>query len=867
MNLDLKELKVEKLTSKNWSNWKFKMELIFKEQKLIHIVQGKEIESQYEGDEEKSIFRDRSDKAFRILALSVSDQFLGIIKKAKCPSEAWKFLCENFERNCLANQMVLWKKLINLKYDGKDEMQVHINNLIELKNRLEAVGSSINNIILVHILLASLPKEYENLIIALETQKVNVDFEFTCCRIIEEYERRKSTDENSNNIALNVEKSKKKFIGKCNFCDKIGHKAKDCFKRKAHIEREKKKNNESKVNLVGANIEANAEALLAYKHENSTMSWLIDSGASNHMCNNRDYFQNFKASSDKEITIADGNKMKIIGEGDIIIKDEHTERTFKLVNVLFVPELKQNLLSVAMITSKGFSVLFTRDNVKICKSDKLHLIAHNDNGMFRITPKVMMAECYTTNKTDDHIIWHKRLGHVGQSGMKELIKQGHLNMKINDNINCESCILGKQTRNTFSLSETKSNEILELIHSDVCGPLPVPSIGGNKYFITFLDDYSHYVFVYFMKQRHEVKLIIPKFVKYLSNQKNKNIKIFRSDGAQENLSKEICEFFEENGIKHERSCPYTPEQNGKAERLNRTLMEISRSMLIEAKLHETFWAESIHTAVHLLNMRPSRSIDNKIPFTIWNGKDADFSYLRVFGCICYVHIDKSQRNKFDPKSEKHIFVGYSDNHKGYRVYNLETNRIHVAINVTFNEQVFIQNEQVNAALVVDEIPNSYSEAMKSPHKEKWKQAIDDELNSLIEKRTWKLIEKDKKMKLIDSKWIFNIKYSGNGEIERFKARLVAKGYTQLENVDYHETFSPVSKLTSIRTVLKIAMMEKMMIKQLDVKTAFLNGTIEEDIYMVQPEGYHDGTDRICKLRRSIYGLKQVMFGIEKLMIS
>lgn len=165
---------------------------------------------------------------------------------------------------------------------------------------------------------------------------------------------------------------------------------------------------------------------------------------------------------------------------------------------------------------------------------------------------------------------------------------------------------------------------------------------------------------------------------------------------------------------------------------------------------------------------------------------------------------------------------------------------------------FIMSAIVNEG----EEPKTYKQALKSLHNAKWLEAMENEMKSLKENNTWILVDRPKDRKLISCKWLFKIKTNADGSLDKYKARLVARGYTQEEGVDYYDTFSPVARMTTIRSILSIAANEGLTLSQFDVVTAFLNGLLDEDIYMSQPEGFSDGTNKVCKLKRSLYGLKQ-----------
>lgn len=168
-----------------------------------------------------------------------------------------------------------------------------------------------------------------------------------------------------------------------------------------------------------------------------------------------------------------------------------------------------------------------------------------------------------------------------------------------------------------------------------------------------------------------------------------------------------------------------------------------------------------------------------------------------------------------------------------------------------------ENVMIAMALIaIGEEPQTYQETIESPNSEKWKQAMQEEYDSLLQNHTWDLVDKPNGQKVIDNKWVFKTKSNPDDSIERYKARLVARGFNQQHGIDYEETFSPVVRYDSIRTLFAIAAAKKLKMRQFDVKTAFLNGDLEENVYMKQPVGFSDNTNKVCKLRKSLYGLKQ-----------
>ena len=337
-----------------------------------------------------------------------------------------------------------------------------------------------------------------------------------------------------------------------------------------------------------------------------------------------------------------------------------------------------------------------------------------------------------------------------------------------------------------------------------------------------------------------------------------------------------------------------------------------------AKLPDNYWAEAVATPAYVKNRTPTNAIkQDKTPFERWYGKKLNVSNLKVFGYIVYGHVPDSQRQKLDKKSEKLRFVGYSLEHKLYRLINEETSKVIIRRDVVFNETIFGYEDRADKTVVVivtnyhgkykseiEEIesrndkeveheqpqrhrrlpvrygideyvdtaknhvnhvaychfiqPKTMEEALNSEHRKEWKEAADSEYSSLIENKTWELVKLPKGRKAISCKWVFKVKYSNDGKIDRFKGRLVAKGYAQKYDVGYDETFSPVVCFSSIRALLAFAVQNDMLIHQMDLVTAFLNGQLEKEIYMEQPDGYIESgkENLVCKLNKSLYVLKQ-----------
>ena len=229
---------------------------------------------------------------------------------------------------------------------------------------------------------------------------------------------------------------------------------------------------------------------------------------------------------------------------------------------------------------------------------------------------------------------------------------------------CEGCILGKQHRESFPSGKSiRAKAPLEIVHSDLCGPMQAPSLAGSQYFLTFIDDFTRKTWVYFLKNKSEVFEKFRNFKALVENQSGLHIKVLRTDRGGEYISKEFLRFCRENGIHKQFTARYTPQQNGVAERKNRTIMDMARSMLKAKHLPNDYWAEAVNCAAYILNRCPTKAVMNKVPEEAWSGRKQGVTHMKVFGCVAYAHIPDQLRRKLDNKGEKCIFIGYSEESK------------------------------------------------------------------------------------------------------------------------------------------------------------------------------------------------------------
>ena len=249
---------------------------------------------------------------------------------------------------------------------------------------------------------------------------------------------------------------------------------------------------------------------------------------------------------------------------------------------------------------------------------------------------------------------------------------------------CEYCAEGKMHRLPFPSSERKTTAIGEIVHADVCGPMQEPSLGGSRYFLLLKDDYSRFRTVYVLRNKSEVEQHVEDFLRKAEKVCPGGVRTLRTDNGLEFVNAGMKRLSHTFGFEHERTVAYTPEQNGAAERGNRTLVEAARTLLQDAKLERRFWAEAVDAATYTLNLSGTSSQKDATPFELWRNRPPDLRRLRTSGAEVFTHIPKERRRKLDPKAERGFLVGYAEKVKGYRVWYPHDDSVRISRDIVFS---------------------------------------------------------------------------------------------------------------------------------------------------------------------------------------
>ncbi|KAJ9564428.1 hypothetical protein OSB04_000394 [Centaurea solstitialis] len=496
-----------------------------------------------------------------------------------------------------------------------------------------------------------------------------------------------------------------------------------------------------------------------------------------------------------ELNLVMGNRkispVTRIGKYELMLK---SGVKIDLNNCCYSSEMTRNIISFHALFKDGYRFSFNNENGDIlaysngcfifkaspCKGiyETVEFIDYNGN---------LILNVGSSNEIDKSKLWHSRLGHINKKRIAQHQKDGVLeSFDLKSDDVCESCLLGKTTKSPF----TDTFEV-------------------------------------FKRYQNEVE-----------NQLGRKIKVIRSDRGGEYLSIEFFDHLRSCGIVSQLTPPRTPQLNGVAERRNRTLLDMVRSMMSRATLPISFWGFALETAAHILNLVPTKKTRNSRQAR--RGKFLDREMISKEDSGSKIDLEEIQEStdeepivNIDTQQEVGTPVEPNDISLPLR----RTSRVSKpSQDPQFYYGFHIEEDKISDNTLIDlNEPANYKEAMAIPEAAKWKEAMNSDIQSICDNLVWTLVDIIPGQRTVGCKWIFKKKTNMDGKVHTYKARLVAKGYTQTQGIDYDETFSPM-----------------------DVKTAFLNGKLTEDVYMAQPEGFENAKHpkRVCKLEKAIYGLKQ-----------
>ncbi|KAJ9566903.1 hypothetical protein OSB04_002869 [Centaurea solstitialis] len=398
--------------------------------------------------------------------------------------------------------------------------------------------------------------------------------------------------------------------------------------------------------------------------------WYLDSGCSRHMTGSKSVISNYREERGPAVTFGGNGKGQTRGYGTLT----NGVTTFK--RVAYVEGLMRNLLSISQLCDKNHKVSFSKKKCKVKNRRKeVILTGVRQADIYIINMNTSTDNlCFVSRaSTDTNWLWHKRLSHLNFKTLNQLyinnLVVGLPDFRYTKVSLCSACEKGKQTRASFKSKQISSiSSPLQLLHMDLFGPVNVQSIAGKKYTLVIVDEYSRYTWVFFLRSKSDAPEEIIMFVRKMERLNNLTVRSIRSDHEIEFKNSTLETFFDQKGISQNFSSVRTPQQNGVAERRNRTLIEAARSMLSEANLATQFWAEAINTACYTQNRSLIVKRFRRTPYELFRNRKPSIEHLHIFGCVCYILNNKDNLGKFDSNSDDGIFLGYSSISKTYRVF-------------------------------------------------------------------------------------------------------------------------------------------------------------------------------------------------------
>lgn len=666
--------------------------------------------------------------------------------------------------------------------------------------------------------------------------------------------------------------------------------------------------------------------------ESVPTEYLFDGGATDAVSNNREILLNYQTlpTPIPIQTATNDSKAVIIGKGELRVDSDNGNETI-IQNVYYCPKATGTIISPGALISRGAKMVMNGNDysIKLTNGSTIRAVHKNRRWFIRARNRLHRQQCngYVSTCSLERNsaisqLWHSRLGHVSMKRIKKLFKDndeyGLPKLNGASDVTCEHCLQCKSTRRRILSPTHREPRLLDVIVTDVAGPF-MPCITGEKLIVTFRDVATSFSEICIIKQKSEVPARIMNIIKRWERETGVKTKTLRSDRGGEYIGATLETWLRQEGINHEFSNPHEPEQNGNAERLNRTLGDMARTMLSASKLPKTFWNYAYLTAAYLHNRIPNSITGEKTPYELFFNKKPQLDIIRTFGATAFVHIHRGQRapGKLEDRGRKCIMIGYVNGGKGWLFYDPMTkstfasaiaqfpyeekllkNSINEALKSTppqsqnkdaaqsptnkgslqhiinalklgdFTEEIKLDRQDVAAthALSGDDYlkllrpPRSYNEAMKSAEAMKWKEACDKEMEMMDKMKVWKVVDRPNGLVPIGLKWVFAYKQvDDNGNPIKFKARLVAKGFSQQEGINYTETFAPTATFAGLRIMLTIAAIKKWPVHSFDITSAYLHSAIDSKVYFSLPTGYlceARKAKKILEAMKALYGTKQ-----------
>ena len=888
-------------------------------------------------EQDRAVDSTRNDRIFCELVEAMDSKSLSLIMyDAKGDGrKALQILNDYYRGTGQPQKMALYTQLCNLSMSESETITEYLVRAERLTANLRAAKETIADALVIAMIMKGLPSSFNTLVVLVtQSEKVHTlqTFKTAVTNFVANEELKKPESE----VVMKVQSHKKNFHekkkqskpghGSCYICKDPSHMARTCPSGKpyclhckigGHTTKACRKKDNSTGSTSVKNVSSTNEDTFAFICKDTSsfhsVEVMVDTGATAHIIKDKELIKEFIGAVPENHTIelADGKRVHGIVEGRVIASVpamdlKGTVREMTLNDALYIPSFGHNIMSINAAVKRGATAVFMDSGAYLEAPNGTRFPLTQRGRLYYLTTGV---EKINTCKTLEQ--WHRTFGHCNVADLKKT-KNVVVGMEIKDpqtQLSCQTCHFGKMTHLPLRGGRERATKPLDLVHTDLAGPITPVSQQNRKYAICFVDDYSGMIFTYFLKEKNQATSALKQFLADVAPVGN--VKKIRSDQGGEFLG-EFKRTLVENKIQHEMSSPHTPQQNGTAERCWKTTFDMARCLLLESEMPKNLWTLAVATSAYVRN-RCFQQRTEKTAYELFTGRQPKVHHMMPFGSQCSV-LDELPKTKLAPRAKEGTLVGYDRESPCYLVYLKHEQKVVKSRNVKFIDNLvqiheqeesgeappepattspenasakeveqrprretkrpaylddyvvgttsdFVSHIDLCCKVSVDlDLPQCFADAISSPDGTQWKNAMDTEYQSLVDNETWSLESLPDGVKPIGGKWVFTKKLDQHGNIDRFKARFVAQGYAQIEGVNFKETFSPTVRMTTVRSLIQCAVNRDWYLFHLDVKTAYLHAPIDFDVFVHQPEGYEvkgENDEKLfCHLKKSLYGLKQ-----------